>query len=67
MCEVCLFVCLFFFPKPRNYVCCIKVDFPFRGMFTRVSKRYERPCENVEVERGPTYTFTRDLLHIASI
>ena len=28
---------------------------------------YERPSVNVKVERGPTFTFTRDLPYIVSI
>ena len=51
-CEVCLFVCLF--SKPQNDVFCFMVDFLCRAIFTRVNKRYERPCLNVKVERGTT-------------
>ena len=41
-----------------------------QAKFTRVNDIevvYERPRENVKVERGSTFTFTRDLSYIVSI
>ena len=32
-----------------------------------IEAMYERPSVNVKVERGPTFTFTRDLPYIVSI
>ena len=41
-----------------------------QAKFTRVNDIevvYERPRENVKVERGSTFTFTRDLSYIVAI
>ena len=41
-----------------------------QAKFTRVNDIevvYERPHENVKVERGSTFTFTRDLSYIVAI
>jgi len=46
------------------------MDFHCRVILLLVNKieaMYERPRVNVKIERGSTFTFTRDLLYIASI
>ena len=52
------------FPLSRNFsmgthVKCTRVN--------EIEARYERPCVNEKVERGSTFTFTRDLLYTVSV
>ena len=52
------------FPLSRNFPLRTHVNFT---LVNKIGAMYERPRVNVTVDRGLTFTFTRDLPYIASI
>ena len=52
------------FPLSRNFHVRTHVNFT---LVKKIGAMYERPRVNVKVDRGLTFTFTRDLPYIVSI
>ena len=62
--HACFFACVIFRPSNKSHI----KRYNWRVVISwGIEAMYERPRVNVNVERGSTFTFTRDLLYIVSV